>query len=148
MILNIDFGLKLSNYKWLKRFICLQWIIKKSSQYYILSSATIHCRSLPLINHFTNCTQCTVSRIHTFIYLLIFHTCDNVNFHGFIWGFKKNFDNLNNPFCFYKHGSSLLVYVLCIPFTLLYWILNPLDLLDTKGGYSSFPEIHLVYTPL
>ena len=49
MILKVEFELKLSIYTSLKRFICLKWILKNFfMQYYILSSTTIHCRSLPL----------------------------------------------------------------------------------------------------
>ena len=50
MILNVDFAFKLSNYTVLKRYICLKWILKNFSTInYILSSTTIHCRSLHLI---------------------------------------------------------------------------------------------------
>jgi len=48
--LNVDFALKLSNYTSLTRFICLKWILNFFPQYYILSSTTIHCWSLPLID--------------------------------------------------------------------------------------------------
>ena len=49
MILNVDFALKLSNYRSFKRFICLKRILKNSLQYCILSSTTRHCQSLYLM---------------------------------------------------------------------------------------------------
>ena len=49
MSLNVDFDLKLSNYRSLKRFICLEWILKNFSTIPCnLSSTIVHCRSLPL----------------------------------------------------------------------------------------------------
>ena len=52
IIFNVDLVLKLSSYTKWKRFIwsifiCLKWFLK-FPQYYILSSTTIYCRSIPL----------------------------------------------------------------------------------------------------
>ena len=48
-VLNVDFALKLRIYRSLKSLICLKYKSKrKFPQYCILSSSTLHSRSLPL----------------------------------------------------------------------------------------------------
>ena len=67
MILNVDFGLKLSNFTSWKGFICLKWILRICPQHCILSLTTLHSRSVPFMR--TKTAVPWFWKYYTFIYL-------------------------------------------------------------------------------